>query len=125
TGKTFTTLPDYMAENHGMVHPGYTSTALHFLGYLANLYGVFGAEVPKHAFFNRQKIYDRLKRTVDRHGYAHPAQGMDWMYLPADPGVLKHATAAVLLGDTDGAAFERCALGTLEARLAGAGGRMI
>ena len=42
TRQTVTTLPDYMAENHGMVHPSYTACALHFLGNLGTLYGTFG-----------------------------------------------------------------------------------
>ncbi|MBM4078312.1 MAG: hypothetical protein FJ278_01350 [Planctomycetes bacterium] len=124
TGKTFTTLPDYMAENHGMVHPSYTATAIAFLGHLGCIYGMFGGQMPRHALFNRQRIYDQLKRMTDRHGYAQPVQGMDWSYLPPDPGVVNHAAAALLLKDPDAAALERRALETLEARQKGNRGRM-
>ena len=122
--QTFTALPDYMAENHGMVHPSYTASSINFTGILSIVYGAHGKELPKHAFFNRQKIYDQLKRATDRLGYLHPPQGMDWPYLPPDAGSLKHAAAAVLLKDPDGAYLERCALKTLEARLESNGGRL-
>jgi hypothetical protein len=124
TGETFTTLPDYMAENHGMVHPGYTASGVGFSGNLGVIYGVFGASLPKHAYFNRQEIYDQLKRTTDLTGCMHPMQGMDWPYLWPDPGTGTHAAAALLLKDADGAFFERCALRTLEGRQDGNGGRM-
>jgi hypothetical protein len=124
TGKTFTTLPDYMAENHGMVHPSYTGSSVMFLGRLGIIYGAFGAEVPVHGLFNRQEIYDQLKRTTDRTGSMHPVQGMDWPYLSPDPGTLTHATAALFLNDPDAAYFERQALETLEQRAESAGGRV-
>ena len=124
TGQTFTTLPDYMAENHGMVHPSYTASSLNFTGRLGMVYAIYGLETPEHAFFNRQKIYDQLKRTTDRTGSLHPIQGMDWPYLSPDPGTLTHAAAAVMLKDADGAYLERLALETVEARVDGTGGRM-
>lgn len=124
TGRTFTALPDYMAENHGMVHPGYTASGVGFMGNLGAIYGVFGASAPKHAFFNRQRIYDQLKRTTDLTGCMHPMQGMDWPYLWPDPGTATHAAAALMLKDADGAFFERRALETLEGRQNSNGGRM-
>jgi hypothetical protein len=124
TGQTFTTLPDYMAENHGMVHPSYTASSLNFTGRLGIVYATYGAEAPEHAYFNRQKIYDQLKLTTDRTGSLHPIQGMDWPYLSPDPGTLTHAAAAVMLKDADGAYLERLALETMEARVDGTGGRM-
>ena len=124
TGKTFTALPDYMAENHGMVHPNYTASSVNFLMTLGVIYGVYGKRVPKHALFNRQKIYDQLKLTTDRTGSLHPVQGMDWPYLSPDPGTGRHAAAAVLLKDGDAAYFERRALETLEGRQKGNHGRM-
>ena len=124
TGQTFTALPDYMAENHGMVHPSYTGSSVMFLGRLGIIYGAFGAEVPVHGLFNRQEIYDQLKRTTDRTGSMHPVQGMDWPYLSPDPGTLTHATAALFLNDPDAAYFERQALETLEQRAESAGGRV-
>lgn len=125
TGQTFTTLPDYMAENHGMVHPNYTGASVHFLGYLGVIYAAYGLPLPKHASFNRDRIYDQLKLTTDRTGSLHPVQGMDWPYLATDPCTITHAAAAVLLRDPDAARLERWALSTMEARQASQGGRMI
>lgn len=125
TGKTFTALPDYMAENHGMVHPNYTGASVHFTGYLGIIYGAYGVPMPKHALFNREKIYASLKLTTDRTGSLHPVQGMDWPYLFTDPGTTTHAAAAVLMKDPDAARIERWALETLEARQNSQGGRMI
>lgn len=124
TGETFTALPDYMAENHGMVHPGYTASGVGFTGSLGVIYGAYGAPMPEHACFNRQKIYDQLKLTTDRTGSMHPVQGMDWPYLFTDPGTTTHAAAAVLLNDPDAARLERWALTTLEGRQDSNGGRM-
>jgi hypothetical protein len=124
TERLFTALPDYMAENHGMVHPSYTASSVNFLGNLGIVYGLHGKRAPKQAFFNRQIIYDQLKRTADRNGYLHPVQGMDWPYLPPDPGASLHAAAALLLKDADAAQLERRALAFLEQRTAGTGGRM-
>ncbi len=124
TGKTFTTLPDYMAENHGMVHPSYTATAVGFAGQLAGLYALHGQPLPKEARFNRQRIYEQLKLTTDAMGCLHPVQGMDWPYLWPDPGTPTHAAAALLFRDADAARLENRALATLEARQASAGGRM-
>ena len=124
TGKTFTTLPDYMAENHGMVHPSYTCSSISFLEHLAELYGLFGKELPPHAVWGRERIYDQLKRMTDGAGYLHPVQGMDWPYHSPDPGSSVHATAAVLFGDEDAATLELRALHTLEARSKSNHGRM-
>ena len=119
-----TTLPDYMAENHGVVHPSYTASSVNFTGTLAAIYGIMEVDLPPHALYNRQRVYDQLKPTVERHGAAHPVQGMDWPYLPTDPGVCLHAAASLVLRDPDGAHFERCALTTLEQRQAGNEGSM-
>ena len=124
TGQTFTTLPDYMAENHGMVHPSYTASAVGFLGHLAITYAAFGQTVPPHACYNRSEIYDQLKLTTDSTGSLHPVQGMDWPYLFTDPGTTTHGAAAAVLGDPDAANLERRALSTLEARQDSNGGRM-
>ncbi|MCX7804059.1 MAG: hypothetical protein N3A38_02605 [Planctomycetota bacterium] len=123
--RVFTLLPDYMAENHGIVHPTYTASALFHTAQLACLYGAFGARLPRHALFNRERIYGQLKFMTERNGYFHPVQGMDWAYLSPDPGTPSHAAAAVLLGDPDAAALERRALATLETRQEGNAGRMI
>lgn len=124
TGNGFTTLPDYMAENHGMVHPSYGACALYFLGNLGMTYGVFGKKVPAHAFFNRREIYAQLKRITDGAGYLHPVQGMDWPYHIFAEGLVINATAAVLLNDPEARTFEELCLQTLEDRLRGNGGRM-
>ena len=125
TGETFTALPDYMAENHGMVHPNYTAASVLFTGYLGVIHGVHGLPLPDHAIFNRNRIYSQLKLTTDRTGSFHPVQGMDWPYLFTDPGTTTHAAAAVILRDPDAARLERWALSTLEVRQASNGGRMI
>lgn len=125
TGKTFTALPDYMAENHGMVHPNYTGASVHFTGVLGVIHGVYGVPLPAPALFNRARIYTSLKLTTDRTGSLHPVQGMDWPYLFTDPGTTTHAAAAVLLRDPDAARLERWALATLETRQASNGGRMV
>jgi len=122
--RTFTALPDYMAENHGFVHPNYTSSSIHFTGYLASLHRLVDAPLPPHALFNRQRIYDQLKLMTESHGYMHAVQGMDWPYLWPDPFTMVHATAAVVLKDPDAAAHERRALAALEARQAANQGRM-
>lgn len=123
-GRTFTTLPDYMAENHGMVHPSYTCSAIAFTEHLAELYALFARQLPPHALFNRDRIYDELKRMSDGAGYFHPVQGMDWPYHSPDPGSGVHAAAAVLFGDADAARLELRALRTLEERSRSHGGRM-
>lgn len=124
TGDTYTALPDFMAENHGMVHPNYTASSVLFTGYLGVIYGAYGTPVPKHAYFNRQKIYDQLKLTTDRTGSMHPVQGMDWPYLFTDPGTTTHAAASILLNDADAARMELWALETLEGRQDSNDGRM-
>ncbi len=124
TEEIFTTLPDYMAENHGMVHPSYTASSVGFTGTLGVIYGAYGAPIPEHAIFNRRKIYDQLKLTTDRTGSMHPVQGMDWPYLFTDPGTTTHAAASVLLKDADAARIELWALETLEGRQNSNDGRM-
>ena len=74
TGTTFTTLPDYMAENHGMVHPGYTASGVTSTGHLGMLYRLFGRTEPKHAYWNRQIIYDNIKRLSDCAGAPHAVE---------------------------------------------------
>lgn len=124
TGKIITTLPDYMAENHGMIHPSYTASAIMYLNKIGLVYGICDRPIPRHAFFNRQRIYNQLKRMTDRSGAFHPAQGMDWPYLPPDAGTGVHAAASLLLNDPDAAHLERQALATLEYRQTGTGGRI-
>lgn len=124
THELINALPDYMAENHGMVHPSYTACPILFLGVMANTCSMHRQPFPREAFFNREIIYSHLRRMTDRTGSLHPAQGMDWPYLWTDPGCLTHATAAVLFKDPGAARLERRALETFEQRQASNGGRM-
>jgi hypothetical protein len=124
-GEIFTTLPDYMAENHGMVHPIYTWESMKFLGMLGVIYRIAGENLPPHALHNRDKIYDQLKRATDRCGYVHPVQGMDWPYHFTDPGSPGLGAAACILRDPEGAHFERKLIQNLEARQNGNDGRML
>lgn len=124
TGRTFTALPDYMAENHGIVHPSYAASSLQFLCRQAVIYSLHGKALPEQALHNRQRVYDQLKRTTDSTGSLHPVQGMDWPYLMPDPGTGCHGAAAVVLRDPDAAALERRALTTLEGRQRSHGGRL-
>lgn len=114
--RTYTTLSDYMAENHGMVHPSYTASSITYLGRLGVLFGVFDGETPSHAYHNRELIYEQLKYMTDSTGSMHPVQGMDWPYLRVDPGTGTHAAAALMLDDPDAARLERWSLETFEAR---------
>jgi hypothetical protein len=123
-GETFTALPDYWTENHGMVHPTYTASCMEFLSTIGVIYAMHGRPVPEQALFNRQRVYDRLKIVADRNGYLHPVQGMDWPYLFADPGTQLHSAASLILRDPDAARIERWALETLERRAAGYQGRL-
>jgi len=124
-GETYTVLPDYWTENHGMVHPTYTASCLEFLNTIGVIYGTHGKNVPEQALFNRQTIYDHLKIVADRSGYLHPVQGMDWPYLFPDPGTQMHSAASLILRDPDAARIERRALENLELRNAGCNGRFI
>jgi hypothetical protein len=112
--KTFTTLPDYMAENHGMVHPSYTATALSFSGMLATLFRAFSLPLPKEALYNRQEINQVLKRMTDHSGSLHPVQGMDWPYLTPGFTTMTFSAATLLLQDADAARLELWALQRME-----------
>ena len=124
THELINALPDYMAENHGMVHPNYTACPLLFLALQAVVFSMHRRELPAESFFNREIIYAQLRRITDRTGTPHSVQGMDWPYLWTDPGCLLHAAASVLFGDARAARLERWALGVMEKRQASNGGRM-
>ena len=132
TGKTFTTLPDYMAENHGMVHPGYTASGVASVGTLGLLYGMQGRVVPPHAYWNRQKVYNRIKLLSDGTGAPMPTQGMDRLYLGErrndgdgySAGAI-HAVAYLLLKDPHAGYFERVALELREKTQEGNKGRLV
>jgi len=141
TGKTITTLPDYWAENHGMVHPNYTASGVRTLltdGAYYQLYGYSrdgsgrGAarssagrkDMPPEMFWNRRRIYRNLKALTDTGGYVQAVQGMDWHYLPAAGDEAAHACAALFFDDPDAAAFQRLALRRAELRQQGNRGRL-
>jgi hypothetical protein len=111
--RIYTTLPDGMAENHGIVHPSYLSSGVSYLGSTALQHAVFGRTPPPHLFWNRQYIYDRLKETSDTLGFAHRVQGMDWPYFgTGNPGL--HAIASLFLHDRGAAYLERVGLDWVE-----------
>jgi hypothetical protein len=123
-GRTFTTLPDYWAENHGMVHPTYTASGVRSLLTCGTLLRLWGRDLLPELFWNRQRIYDTLKPLTDGGGYPQAVQGMDWHYLPTAGNETCHAIASVFFGDPDAAALQRRALRYAELRQAGNGGRM-
>jgi len=112
-GRIYTTLPDGMAENHGIVHPSYLSSGVSYMGSTALQYAVFGQTPPEHLFWNRRYIYDRLKETSDTLGFAHRVQGMDWPYFNTGTAGL-HALASVLFHDREAAYLERVGLDWVE-----------
>jgi hypothetical protein len=124
THELINVLPDYMAENHGMIHPSYTACPITYLGLMANVFSMHRQPLPHEAFFNREIIYSHLRRMTDQTGNLHPAQGMDWPYLWTGSGCLLHATAARMFNDSHAARLERRALKTYELCQASNGGRM-
>jgi hypothetical protein len=120
TGTTFTTLPDYMAENHGVVHPGYTASGIASTGHLGILYRLFGKTEPPHAYWNRRQIYETIKPLTDGIGAPHAVQGMDWPYLHnlgiPDLGLdyVLHGVAHLFLKDPDAGHLERLSLDVAE-----------
>ncbi len=124
TGKIFTALPDYLAENHGMVHPSYTASGISPLMSVGCLYRLWGRELPPELFWNKRRIYENLKVLTDGGGYAQAVQGMDWHYLNIFASTAAHAIAAVFFDDADAAALERLGLENAERRQRGNGGRM-
>ena len=122
--KTFTALPDYWAENHGMVHPSYTGAGVLSLMTVGSQYGLWGKELPPELFWNRRRVYENLKALTDGAGYAQAVQGMDWHYLPAAGSEAAHAVASVFFDDPDAAALQRRGLGNAERRQDGNGGRL-
>ncbi len=122
-GKTFTTLPDFMAENHGFVHSGYTGTAVTYTGLVGNIYRVYGRREPRHLYWHRREIYENLKRLSDSTGSPHPVQGMDWPYI--SPRCFLHASAHLYLKDPDAGYYERVALSLAERIQLGNKGRMV
>ena len=131
TRTTFTTLPDYMAENHGMVHPGYTASGVTSTAHLGILYRLFGRTEPAHAYWNRHIIYDNIKRLADCAGAPHAVQGMDWPYLhnlglpDLALDYVLHGAAHLFLKDPDAGYFERISLALAEKIQEGNDGRLV
>ena len=124
TGKTFTALPDYWAENHGMVHPNYTGSGVRSLMSVGSQLKLWGADLPAELFWNRRRVYENLKALTDGSGYPQAVQGMDWHYLLAVGSETPNAIASVFFDDPDAAALQRRALRNAELRQEGNGGRM-
>ncbi len=114
TGRTYTTLPDGTAENHGFVHPNYMMSALTLSGISFDLLRAFQQPLPPHLFWRRQDSYDVLKPWSDETGNFHSVQGMDWPYFAYPSHCLAHAIANVYLRDPDAALLERYALDVVE-----------
>ena len=128
-GQAFTTLPDYWAENHGVVHPGYAAIGVLTLTVIGCQLRLWGRDLPPELFWNRRRIYENFKPLADSAGYCQAVQGMDWHQLPtvgSDElhGTAAHATAAVFFQDPDAAALERRSLRNTELRQEGNRGRM-
>ncbi len=128
-GQIFTTLPDYWAENHGMVHPSYAGIGVLTLTIIGCHLRLWGRDLPPELSWNRQRIYENFKSLADSAGYCQAVQGMDWHYLPTVGSDDLHAsgahgTAAVFFQDPDAAALERLSLRNTELRQQGNGGRL-
>lgn len=125
TGRTYTTLPDGTAENHGFVHPNYMMSALTLSGVTLDLLGVFQRPIPPHLLWRRQDTYETLKPWSDVTGNFHSVQGMDWPYFAYPSHALAHAIANLYLHDPDAALLERYALDVVERSAAVHDWRMI
>ena len=121
--KTYTTLPDGLAENHGFVHPSYLGSGVAGTGLIAILYRLFRRSPPAHLFHGRRATYGAYKLLCDGLGAPHAVQGMDWPYSPHAAAV--HAVAAALLDDPEAALLERRSLEVSERALAALGGRYV
>ncbi len=123
-GKIFTTLPDYWAENHGMVHPNYTGSGVRSLMSVGCQLRMWGRDLPEELFWNRRRVYEGLKAVTDGAGYPQAVQGMDWPYLPTNGFEAPHAIASIFFDDPEAAALQRRGLRNVERRMQGNGGRM-
>ena len=123
-GKIFTALPDYWAENHGMVHPNYTGSGIRSMMIAGAQFKLWGKELPPEIFWNRKRVYENLKAMTDGAGYAQAVQGMDWHYLPTSGSEAPHAIASVMLDDAEAATLERRGLRNTDVRQEANGGRM-
>ncbi|MDD5598901.1 MAG: hypothetical protein PHV82_13215 [Victivallaceae bacterium] len=113
-GQIITTLPDFMAENHGIVHTVYTSLAIILSGMTSAIYQLFGLEPPPHLRWHRKEIYSSLKYLTGAYGFVQPPQGMDWPYLFFGSSSSLHGYAGIYLGDDDAMFLERSVLSVEE-----------
>lgn len=118
-----TTLPDYWAENHGMVHPNYTASGILFAACIATQLRLYGNKVPEEVMWNRYEVYENLKRTTDDYGFMLALQGMDWNYHGGLSGDTPHAFASVFFDDAEAAAMQLRTLRQGEMRLESFDGR--
>ena len=103
-----TTHPDCTVENHGYINPGYASAGITFSGSMALQHALAGTEVPEVVLFNRQPVYDTLKRMAEADGVFNAGHGVSWKYLSHYEGALVHALMSVLFDDAHAACLERC-----------------
>ncbi|MBT4504678.1 MAG: hypothetical protein HOC74_43540, partial [Gemmatimonadetes bacterium] len=125
THKTLTTLPDYWAENHGMVHPSYTAAGVYFSVHIGCRLRLLGRDLPPELLWNRQQIYENLKIVTDGGGYPQAVQGMDWPYLPSVGRESTHAAASVFFDDSEAATLQLRGLHHAELRQEGNGGYLV
>jgi len=123
--RTFTTLPDGLAENHAIVHPNYLGSSISFMGFIANNFHLFGQTPPPHLFWHRKEIYAILQDLSDGTTLPHRVQGMDWPYFAFPEACLLHAIANMYFKDSKAAYLERRALDLTEKVQATYGGRYI
>jgi hypothetical protein len=124
-GRTFTTLPDGTAENHGFVHPSYMASAVILSGMAINLLRLRNWTVPPHIFWHRRDIYALLKQWCDNTGAPQAVQGMDWPYFNYPGLCFYHAIANLYFKDPDAALLERIALDVVQRASAAHKGRMV
>ena len=122
-----TTLPDHMCENHGMVHPSYTASAVSLgMGLPAAMFRLFEKKEPEHLYWRRQRIYNALKPLTDHPGAFLAPQGMDWPYIGSFQGsVMTHSSASLFLDDPEAAFLERKQLDFVERMQNGYDGRLL
>lgn len=122
--KIFTTLPDYWAENHTMVHPNYTASGVLSLMSVGSQLGMWGRDLPPEVWWNRRRVYENIKAVTDDAGFPQPIQGMDWHYLPTMGSEKPHAVASVFFDDPDAARLQRVGLHNCELRQQANEGRL-
>jgi hypothetical protein len=124
-GRTFTTLPDLTAENHGVVHPSYMGSAIVLSGMAMDLLKLFGRPIPPQILWRRRDVYEIQKLWSDALGCAHAPQGMDWPYFILSASICTHAAAACYYDDPDAARFEHECLAVVEKAFASRDGATI